>query len=87
MDPIILIPFATVGQLRHAMEGIPNDTPLLAQVEAPGGLVWAMNADFCPVIPGGLGAAILLTPLVPKAPTPDIIIDPAATLEEVRGTN
>lgn len=74
MEPIILIPFSTVGQLREALYGLPNDTPLTSQVESADGHVWTMDAAFCPAIPGGLGTAVVLTPPKQKADEPTEIL-------------
>lgn len=58
MTDQIAIPFVNVGELRKALEGVPDDRFIACQVVAKDGRTWNMNATFCPRVPHGTIAAI-----------------------------
>ena len=45
-----IIRFSTVGQLRKALEGVPDDRPIICQVVAVDHGAWNMYGSFCPEI-------------------------------------
>ena len=45
-----VIHFSTVGQLRKALEGVPDDRPIICQVVAADHGAWNMHGSFCPQI-------------------------------------
>ncbi|RFC34906.1 MAG: hypothetical protein DID92_2727744338 [Candidatus Nitrotoga sp. SPKER] len=57
----------TIGELRQALEGVPDERLLKAQVIAKDGGAWILNVEFCasvPVgssMPGGSMAVLKLT--------------------------
>jgi len=55
------IKFNTVGQLRKALEGVPDDRIIVPQVVAEDGSAWNMWAEFCPQVPQGTIACLQLT--------------------------
>lgn len=54
------VEFYTVGQLRAALEGVPDDRVIMAQVVAVDGSAWNMRATFMARIPAGNVAALTL---------------------------
>lgn len=38
----------TIGDLRRALEGLPDERPIVSQVVAGDGCVWNMRAEFTP---------------------------------------
>ncbi len=57
----------TVGELKQALEGVPDDRVLKAQVAALDGGAWMLNVEFLavvpagPSVPGGLMSMLKLT--------------------------
>ena len=47
-----------VGQLRKALEGLPDDTFIACQVVAKDGKAWNMWGEFCPKVPQGTIACL-----------------------------
>lgn len=47
MSELKIIPFHTVGQLRKALEGVPDDRIIMNQVVGFDGTAWNMYAEFC----------------------------------------
>ena len=43
----------TIGELKQALEGVPDDRVLKARVVAIDGGAWTLNVDFCPLVPAG----------------------------------
>ena len=50
--------FHQVGQLRKALEGLPDDTFIACQVVAKDGKAWNMWGEFCPKVPQGTIACL-----------------------------
>lgn len=44
---------STVGTLKKALEGLPDDRLIMCQVVAKDGKAWNMWGDFCPQVPQG----------------------------------
>lgn len=47
------IEFHNVGQLKKAIEGIPDDRFIACQVVANDGKAWNMRGEFCPKVSQG----------------------------------
>ncbi|CAE6716473.1 hypothetical protein [Candidatus Nitrotoga fabula] len=43
----------TVGELRQALEGVPDDCVLKGRVVAKNGSAWTLNIEFCASVPAG----------------------------------
>jgi hypothetical protein len=43
----------TIGELRQALEGVPDERLLKAQVIAKDGGSWTLNVEFCALVPVG----------------------------------
>ena len=50
--------FHTVGTLKKALEGLPDDRFIVCQVVAKDGKVWNMWGEFCPQVPQGTIACL-----------------------------
>lgn len=50
--------FHTVGTLKKALEGLPDDRSIVCQVVAKDGKVWNMWGEFCPQVPQGTIACL-----------------------------
>ena len=50
--------FNLVGQLRKALEGLPDDRLIICQVVATDGKAWNMWGEFCPQVPQGTIACL-----------------------------
>jgi hypothetical protein len=50
--------FHTVGTLKKALEGLPDDRYIVCQVVAKDGKVWNMWGEFCPQVPQGTIACL-----------------------------
>ena len=57
-------PLGTVGDILHLLQDIPPETPLHAQIQSPDGSAWSMYPFLCARVPNGLGACIVLTPII-----------------------
>jgi hypothetical protein len=63
------IEFHTVGQLRQAIEGIPDDRLLICQVVGEDSGAWSMFASFTPQVQLGTIACLTLShPQLKKLP-------------------
>lgn len=57
----------TIGDLRQALEGVPDDRVLKGQVIAKNGGAWTLDVEFCALtpagysVPGGIMAVLKLT--------------------------
>ena len=51
----------TVGSLKRALKGLPDDRIIVCQVEANDGKVWNMRGEFCPQVPQGTIACLIFT--------------------------
>lgn len=54
------IRFATVGELRRALDGVPDERFVACQVIATDGSAWMMWGSFCPQVPQGTIAALTM---------------------------
>lgn len=52
------IKFSTVGELKKALENVPDDRFLACQVVAVDGTAWNMWGNFCPQVPNGTIACL-----------------------------
>jgi len=50
--------FCKVGELRKALENLPDDRFIACQVVAKDGKAWNMWGEFCPQVPQGTIAAL-----------------------------
>ena len=57
-------PLGTVGDILYLLQDIPPNTPLHAQIQSPDGSAWNMYPFLCARVPNGLGACIVLTPIL-----------------------
>lgn len=57
-------PLGTVGDILYLLQDIPPNTPLHAQIQSPDGSAWSMYPFLCARVPNGLGACIVLTPII-----------------------
>ncbi len=67
------IRFSSVGELREAMEGLPDETQLWTQVVAEDGCVWQLWPEFIREVPGSnpnMSAIILTHPELKTLPKP-----------------
>lgn len=50
--------FHTIGTLKKALEGLPDDRFIACQVVAKDGKAWNMWGEFCPQVPQGTIACL-----------------------------
>ena len=48
-----IIEFHTVGQLKKALDNLPDDRFIVCQVVSNDGKAWNLWGEFCPQIPNG----------------------------------
>lgn len=53
-----IVHFYKVGELRKALEGLPDDRLIVCQVVAKDGKAWNMQGGFCPKVPQGTIACL-----------------------------
>jgi hypothetical protein len=62
------IPISTVGALRRALAGVPDDRMILHQVVAKNGDAWNLFADFCPLADGTYAILTMTHPQLSTLP-------------------
>lgn len=48
---LVVMEFMTIGQLKNALEGVPDERYIACQVVATDGWAWNMFGRFCPEVP------------------------------------